>query len=70
LRWRGTLRRVVATQGPERVAGEWWRTRKAPSTRDYYVVEDDAGHRFWLYREGLYGREAATPRWFVHGVFA
>ena len=39
-------------------------------TRDYYVVEDDAGHRFWLYREGLYGRETAAPRWFVHGLFA
>ena len=26
-------------------------------TRDYYLVEDAAGRRFWLYREGLYGRE-------------
>ena len=40
------------------------------STRDYYLVEDGEGHRFWLYREGLYGRETATPRWFVHGLFA
>ena len=29
-----------------------------------------AGRRFWLYREGLYGRETAAPRWFVHGLFA
>ena len=28
------------------------------------------GHRFWLYREGLYGRETAAARWFVHGLFA
>ena len=39
-------------------------------TRDYYLVEDAAGHRFWLYREGLYGRETASARWYVHGLFA
>ena len=25
--------------------------------RDYYLVEDENGRRFWLYREGLYGRK-------------
>ena len=39
-------------------------------TRDYFVVEDAGGHRFWLFREGLYGRETANARWFVHGLFA
>jgi protein ImuB len=39
-------------------------------TRDYYLVEDSAGHRFWLYREGLYGRETTQARWYVHGLFA
>ena len=39
-------------------------------TRDYYLVEDGNGRRFWLYREGLYGRETAAPRWFVQGLFA
>jgi protein ImuB len=39
-------------------------------TRDYYLVEDAAGHRFWLYREGLYGRETTSARWYVHGLFA
>jgi len=39
-------------------------------TRDYYLVEDGEGHRFWLYREGLYGRETAAARWFLHGLFA
>jgi protein ImuB len=39
-------------------------------TRDYYLVEDSAGHRFWLYREGLYGRETKQTRWYVHGLFA
>jgi protein ImuB len=43
--------------------------REAP-TRDYYLVEDSSGHRFWLYREGLYERETTVARWFVHGLFA
>lgn len=39
-------------------------------TRDYYRVEDVEGRRFWLFRAGLYGREAGHPRWFLHGLFA
>ena len=39
-------------------------------TRDYYLVEDCGGHRFWLFREGLYERETAAARWFVHGMLA
>jgi protein ImuB len=69
-RWRGVMHGVAKAQGPERIAGEWWRSSTTPPTRDYYLVEDDAGRRFWLYREGLYGRETVTPRWFVHGLFA
>jgi hypothetical protein len=41
-----------------------------PRTRDYFLVEDEAGERFWLFRDGLYGRETAQPTWWVHGVFA
>jgi protein ImuB len=66
-RWRGAMHDVLRAQGPERIAGEWWRSG-AP-TRDYYLVEDKAGRRFWLYREGLW-RDTATPRWFVQGLFA
>jgi protein ImuB len=33
-------------------------------------VEDEAGRRFWIYRDGLYERETTAPRWFMHGVFA
>jgi protein ImuB len=68
--WRGVLHAVTRAQGPERIASEWWRTSANLPTRDYYVVENDAGRRFWLFREGLYGRETAAPRWFVHGLFA
>jgi protein ImuB len=69
-RWRKISHDVVRSQGPERIAAEWWRHRTAQPTRDYYLVEDDAGRRFWLYREGLYARETSSPRWYVHGVFA
>jgi len=92
--WRGATYDVAGSQGPERIAAEWWRAppshpppqwgpRRAsaagrPSgegkggepTRDYYLVEDAGGRRFWLYREGLYGRETAAACWFVHGLFA
>jgi len=67
-RWRGVTHGVAHAQGPERIASEWWRSPQP--TRDYYLVEDDGGRRFWLYREGLYERETSSPRWFVHGLFA
>ena len=67
-RWRRALYRIARAEGPERIASEWW--RDDGPTRDYFRVEDAAGHRFWLFREGLYGRETMTPRWYVHGVFA
>jgi protein ImuB len=67
-RWRGAMHEVAHAQGPERIACEWWRHDQP--TRDYYFVEDKEGHRFWLYREGFYGRETASPSWFVHGLFA
>jgi len=69
-RWRGVLHGVAKAQGPERIATEWWRSGASAPTRDYYLVEDEAGRRFWLYREGLYARETVAPRWFVHGLFA
>jgi protein ImuB len=68
-RWRGALHHVAQAQGPERIAGEWWRDGSQP-TRDYYLIEDDAGHRFWIYRAGLYGREQGPAQWFMHGLFA
>jgi protein ImuB len=69
-RWHGVLHRVMHAEGPERIEPEWWRQGEAQRARDYYVVEDAAGRRFWLYRAGLYRDGEAEPRWFVHGVFA
>jgi protein ImuB len=69
-RWRRVLHEVAAAEGPERIAMEWWRDAEgAALTRDYFRVESREGLRVWLYREGLYGRETAAPRWFLHGVF-
>lgn len=67
-RWRGVVHRVQVAEGPERIGAEWWQQPGPIPTRDYYVVEDDAGRRFWLYRDGLYAREAAAPSWYVHGL--
>ena len=67
-RWRRVLHDVAAIEGPERIAAPWWRRPDAP-TRDYFRAEDSQGRRFWLYREGLWGRETARAKWFVHGVF-
>jgi protein ImuB len=41
----------------------------ARMTRDYFRVEDTDGHRFWIYREGFYRKDAA-PRWYLQGVSA
>lgn len=68
-RWRRILHEVARAEGPERIAPEWWRAQQRP-TRDYYRVEDKDGRRFWLYRDGLYGRETDQPRWYLHGLFA
>jgi protein ImuB len=90
--WRRVGRRIVKSAGPERLSPEWWRPaplrlghpKEPPRTRDYYRVEDDAGRRYWLFRDGLYGREDVSskptpdgvapdprpPTWWIQGVFA
>ncbi len=79
-RWRRMNIRVVRAEGPERIAPEWWITGASCDSsgcggggmRDYYQIEDAAGRRFWVYRDGLY-RDAGRngpPRWYMHGLFA
>ncbi|MDB5451989.1 MAG: nucleotidyltransferase, partial [Caulobacteraceae bacterium] len=87
--WRRVSRKVVKAAGPERLSPEWWKPwigpgprTEPPRTRDYYRVEDEWGRRYWLFRDGLYGREdvsvadgpeggplARPPSWWLHGVF-
>lgn len=69
-RWRKAQYEVTRSEGPERIACEWWKDGRAAHTRDYFRVETSEGHRLWLYRHGLYERETAAPKWYVHGLFA
>jgi protein ImuB len=56
--------RIVRSEGPERLAAEWWRETTLPwSTRDYYRIEDEQGFRFWVFRD-------PSEHWFLHGYFA
>ena len=69
-RWRRNMHEVARAEGPERIAGEWWRRRDGQiPTRDYYRIEDRRGRRFWIFRLGLY-EETGTPEWYLHGMFA
>jgi len=71
LTWRRVTRRILRHAGPERIAPEWWRGETGVRPRDYYMVEDDRGRRYWIFREGLYGEEGGPPpKWFVHGLSA
>ncbi len=65
--WRRLSYRLLKAAGPERIGVEWWQPGAGTLTRDYYRIEDEAGRRFWIFREGLYGSESNDPRWFMHG---
>jgi protein ImuB len=69
-KWRRVSHRILRMEGPERIASEWWReSEKLKRPRDYYVVEDEQGRRFWLFREGIYGEpHSPPPEWFIHGL--
>jgi len=69
--WRRVRHRVRRADGPERIAGEWWkRNGETRSVRDYFRVEDEEGHRYWLFRRGD-GENGISGdmRWFLHGLF-
>lgn len=65
-RRKGNVHKIVKAEGPERIEQEWW--LQQGQHRDYYRVEDDAGHRYWLFRLGHY--EDKNDQWFLHGFFA
>jgi len=57
--WGGLL---TLAEGPERIEGGWW--DGADVSRDYYVAQNPAGERCWVFRD------LRPPRgWFLHGVF-
>lgn len=54
-------RRIVRSEGPERLTAEWWRDKTSCwDTRDYYRIEDDQGFRFWIFHD-------SSEHWFLHG---
>jgi len=70
-RWRDRPHEVVRSEGPERIAPEWWRERFSVRLRDYYRVEDREGRRYWIYRAGVVGDgRGGAPEWFLQGLFA
>ncbi|WP_153799487.1 Y-family DNA polymerase [Foetidibacter luteolus] len=65
-RYKGKLHTVKKADACERIEAEWWIARGLH--RDYYVVEDEEGKRYWLFRLGHYD-EQVKPGWFIHGFF-
>lgn len=65
-RYQGKVHQIVKADGPERIEQEWW--LQQGQHRDYYRVEDEEGHRYWLFRLGHY--DDKTFQWFLHGFFA
>ena len=58
--------RIIKADGPERIGREWW--QDSGEHRDYYVVEDSEGQRYWVFRSGHY--DGGDARWYLHGYFA
>ncbi len=52
--WRRVIRTVVRAEGPERLEPEWARHPADLCVRDYYRLEDEAGRRYWVFRQGRY----------------
>ena len=64
-RYKGKLHKIKKADGPERIEQEWW--LQQGQHRDYYYVEDEEGHRYWLFRLGHY--TDSRYQWFLHGFF-
>jgi protein ImuB len=64
-RYKGTIHKIIKADGPERIEQEWW--IQQGQHRDYYRVEDEEGHRYWLFRLGHYHDK--IYQWFIHGFF-
>lgn len=70
--WRGKRHKIIRADGPERVFGEWWKhDAELDAVRDYFVVEDQMGQRFWVFRSGDgVDPDTGSHKWFLHGIFA
>ncbi|MCE7044101.1 DNA polymerase Y family protein [Dyadobacter sp. CY312] len=66
-RYQGQVHNVIRADGPERIEQEWWIQQGLH--RDYYIIEDQNGARYWIFRLGHYGAHE-HPKWFIHGFFS
>ena len=66
-RYKGKIHKILKADGPERIEQEWW--LQEGKHRDYYIVEDEEGNRYWLFRSGHYDADKSY-QWFLHGFFA
>lgn len=64
--YKGIRHIIRKSDNAERIEREWWLNEGAH--RDYYVVEDQEGRRYWLFRSGHYADD--DSKWFIHGFFA
>ncbi len=65
--YKGIRHTIKKADGPERIEREWW--LEDGQHRDYYIVEDEKGQRYWLFRSGHYTDDQVN-QWFIHGFFA
>lgn len=65
--YKGVRHYIKKADGPERIEREWW--LDGGTHRDYYIVEDEHGQRYWLFRSGHYAGPGSS-QWFIHGFFA
>jgi protein ImuB len=59
--WNRREHRVIRSWGPERIETGWW--REVSAGRDYFRVEVQTGHHFWIFRQ------LDDHVWFFHGTF-
>ena len=50
--------KVIDTQGPERISGEWW---DKAFFRDYYRVLSETGQELWVFKD--------QKEFYLHGYF-
>jgi len=64
--YKGERHEIKEAEDAERIEPEWWLRKRRH--RDYYVVEDKHGRRYWVFRNGHYTDKSS--QWYLHGVFA
>ena len=65
----GKVHRIIRFWGPERIETGWW---DGPSIRrDYYRVETDKGHLWWIFRSlsSCSTSHGSSNDWMLHGKF-